>query len=380
MPAPAGGPLPEAAQVVIVGGGVVGCSVAYHLTKLGVADVLLLERRALTCGTTWHAAGLVPSLRATYTLSMLAHYSAQLYGDLERETGQATGFTRNGSLTIATTAERWRELKRGASMAKVAGFECRLVTPEEIQALWPLANVADVVGGIYLPEDGVVSPVDLTRALAKGARQGGATVREGVEVLDVLVESGRAVGVVTAQGAVRADCVVNCAGMWARDFARKAGVSVPLHAAEHYYVVTEAVPGVTPGLPTLRDVDGYSYYKPEGGKLLIGQFEPEAKPWGMAGIPEDFEFGQLAFDYDHMAPYLETMLTRVPALQETGIQLFFCGPESFTPDDRYHLGEAPKLHNYFVTAGFNSVGIQSTDNAGKMLTDWIAHNYPPINL
>ena len=374
------GALPEAAQVVIVGGGVVGCSVAYHLTKLGITDVVLLERRTLTCGTTWHAAGLVPSLRATYTLSMLAHYSTQLYGDLERETGQATGFVRNGSLTVATTAERLRELKRGASLAKVAGFECRLVTPEQIKALWPLLNVDDVIGGIYLPEDGVVSPVDVTRALARGARLGGAAVREGVEVLDVLVESGKVAGVVTTEGRIRAEFVVNCAGMWARDFGRKAGVRVPLHAAEHYYVVTDAVPGMTPRLPTLRDVDGYSYYKPEGDKLLIGLFEPEAKPWGMAGIAETFEFGQLDFDYDHMAPYLEAMLERVPALQTTGIQLFFCGPESFTPDDRYHLGEAPELRNYFVAAGFNSVGIQSAGGAGKVLADWIHRGYPPMDL
>ncbi len=372
--------LPKSAQVVIVGGGVIGCSVAYHLTKLGFSDVVLLERRQLTCGTTWHAAGLVPTLRATYNMSMLANYSASLYEQLEAETGQATGFVRNGSLTIATNQERLSELKRGASMAKVAGFPCDVINAEQAKDLWPLLNVDDVLGAIHLPMDGVTNPVDVTQALAKGARMGGAKIIEGVKVLDMKISDGRAAGVITEQGDIDAEYVVNCSGMWAREFGRKAGVSVPLHAAEHFYVVTENIPELKHGLPTLRDMDGYCYYKEDAGKLLVGMFEPHAKPWGMKGIPEDFFFDQLPDDFEHLEPYLEAAMHRLPILERTGLQLFFNGPESFTPDDRYHLGEAPELRNYFVAAGFNSVGIQSAGGAGKMLAQWIKDGHAPQDL
>ena len=372
--------LPSSAQVVIVGGGVIGCSVAYHLTKLGITDVVLLERKTLTCGTTWHAAGLVPSLRATYNMSMLAKYSASLYDQLEAETGQATGFVRNGSLTIATNKERLSELKRGASMAKVAGFPCDVITPEQAQTIWPLLNIEDVIGAIHLPMDGMASPVDLTNALAKGARNGGAKIFENTKVIEMKIRNGKAAGVITEDGDIDAEYVVNCAGMWAREFGKKAGVNVPLHAAEHFYVVTEDMPQLTEGLPTMRDMDGFCYYKPDAGKLLVGMFEPGAKPWGMKGIPEDFSFDQIPEDFDHLEPYLEAAMHRVPIICETGLQVFFNGPESFTPDDRYQLGEAPELQNYFVAAGFNSVGIQSAGGAGKVLAEWIQKGHAPQDL
>lgn len=372
--------IPSSAQVVIVGGGVIGCSIAYHLTKLGMTDVVLLERRTLTCGTTWHAAGLVPTLRANYSMSMLAKYSANLYESLEAETGQATGFVRNGSLTIATNKERFSELKRGASMAKVAGFPCDVIQPDQAKEMWPLLNVDDVVGAIHLPQDGMVGPVDVTQALAKGAKIGGATIIENCKVLDMKTRGGKVTGVITEQGDIDCEYVVNCAGMWAREFGRKAGVNIPLHAAEHFYVVTENMPDLKRGLPTLRDMDGCCYYKEDAGKLLVGMFEPHAKPWGMGGIPEDFCFDELPEDFDHLEPYLESAMHRLPILERTGLQVFFNGPESFTPDDRYHLGEAPEMRNYFVAAGFNSVGIQSAGGAGKVLAEWIHKGYAPEDL
>lgn len=372
--------VPGSARVVIVGGGVIGCSIAYHLTKLGIKDVVLLERKTLTCGTTWHAAGLVPTLRATYNMSVLAKYSAGLYESLEAETGQATGFMRNGSLSIATHAERFTELKRGASMAKLCGFPCDVVNPEQALELWPLLNIEDVVGGVYLPLDGIVNPVDVTQALAKGARMGGARIIENTRVLDIKIKNGKAAGVVTESGDIDAEFVVNCAGMWARNFGKKAGVNVPLHAAEHYYVVTEPMPELTRVLPTLRDLDHCNYFKTDAGKLLIGTFEPNAKPWGHEGIPDSFSFDELPPDMEHLEPYLEHAIRRVPALERTGLQVFFNGPESFTPDDRYHLGEAPELRNYFVAAGFNSVGIQSAGGAGKVLAEWIAKGHAPMDL
>lgn len=372
--------LPSSAQVVIVGGGVIGCSIAYHLTKLGITDVVLLERKQLTCGTTWHAAGLVPTLRASYNMSMLANYSASLYDTLEAETGQDTGFVRNGSLTVATNKERFSELKRGASMAKVAGFPCEVISPDQAKDLWPLLHTDDLVGAVHLPQDGMTNPVGVTQALAMGARKGGAQVFENTKVLDMKVQDGKAVGVVTEKGEIDCEYVVNCAGMWAREFGKKAGVNVPLHAAEHFYVVTESIEGLEHGVPTLRDFDAYSYFKEDTGKLLVGMFEPDAKPWGMNGIPEDFCFDELPEDFDHLAPYLEMAMHRVPKMAETGLQLFFNGPESFTPDDRYHLGEAPECRNYFVAAGFNSVGIQSAGGAGKMLAEWIQKGHAPRDL
>jgi glycine cleavage system aminomethyltransferase T/glycine/D-amino acid oxidase-like deaminating enzyme len=372
--------IPRSARVVIVGGGVVGCSVAYHLATIGVREVLLLERKSLTCGTTWHAAGLVGMLRASYNMSMLAKYSADLYEALERDTGQSTGFVRNGSLSIATHEERFTELKRGATMAKLCNFPCEIVGRDRARELWPLLHVDDIVGGVYLPADGVLNPVDVTQALAKGARNKGARIVENVLVRDVKVQGGRVSGVITDRGDVDAEYVVNCAGMWARGLARRSGVSIPLHAAAHHYVVTETITDLPKSLPTLRDPDSCNYFKVDAGKLLIGMFEPLAKPWGHGGIPDSFSFDQLPADLDHIGPYLEAAAKRVPLLRTTGLKVIFCGPESFTPDDRYHLGEAPEIRNYFVAAGFNSVGVQSAGGAGKVLAEWIVNGHAPLDL
>src|SRR5215469_1125562 len=373
-------PIPRWARVVIEGDGVVGCSVAYHLAAIGIRAVLLLERRSLTCGTTWHAAGLIGTLRANYNMSMLAKCSADLYAALEQETGQSTGFVRNGSLSVATHEERFTELMRGASLAKLCKFPCEVVGQDRIRELWPLLHVDDIVGGVYLPSDGILNPVDVTQALAKGARNRGARLVEDVLVLDVKVQSNTVAGVVTDHGDVDAEYVVNCAGMWARGLARRAGVSIPLHAAAHHYVVTEPLPNLPKSLPTLRDPDSCNYIKLDAGKLLIGTFEPNAKPWGHEGIPDSFSFDQLPPDLDHIEPFLEAAARRVPLLRTAGLKVIFCGPESFTPDDRYHLGEAPELRNYFVAAGFNSTGIQSAGGAGKMVAEWIANGHAPIDL
>lgn len=371
---------PSQAQVVIVGGGIVGCSLAYHLTKLGWTDVVVLERKQLTCGTTWHAAGLVGQLRATQNMTKLAQYTAELFGGLEEETGQATGFAQYGSLSLATTEGRFDELKRGASMARVFGLEVDVISAKEAQDKWPLINVDDVVGAVFLPKDGKVNPIDVTQALAKGAKMGGASIFEDTKVLDVHVKEGRVTGVSTDKGDIQAEVVVNCAGMWGRELGKMVGANVPLHAAEHFYIVTDKFEGMNPGLPVLRDVDNCAYYKDDAGKLLLGAFEPVSKPWGMDGIPEDFSFTQLPDDFDHFEPILEAAMRRLPALENVGIQLFFNGPESFTPDDRYLLGPTPEVENFYVAAGFNSVGIQSSGGAGKVLADWIVNKKPPMDL
>ncbi|RED49742.1 GcvT family protein [Aestuariispira insulae] len=372
--------LPNQADVVIIGGGVAGCSIAYHLTKIGITDVVLLERKQLTCGTTWHAAGLVGQLRATRNMTELAKYTAELFKGLEEETGQATGFKQNGSISLALNDERLEELKRGASMAKNFGLEVNVISTGEIAERYPELNVEDAVGGVFLPADGQVNPIDVTQAMAKGARSQGAKVLEGVTVTRILKEGGKAVGVVTDQGEIRADKVVICGGMWSRDLAARIGVNVPLHAAEHFYIVTEPMEKLKANLPVLRVPDECAYYKEDAGKLLLGCFEPVAKPWGMDGIPEDFSFDSLPEDFDHFEPILEAALNRYPPLAEAGISLFFNGPESFTPDDRYLLGETPEVDNLFVATGFNSIGIQSSGGVGKVLSEWIRDGHPPVDL
>lgn len=372
--------IPKQAQVVIVGGGIVGCSVAYHLTLRGWTDVVLLERKQLTSGTTWHAAGLVGQLRATHNLTRLAQYTTELYGSLEKESGQATGFQQIGSLALATNNERLEELKRGASMARCFGLDVDVLTPEQAQSLWPFMQVDDLVGAVHLPRDGQTNPIDTTQALAKAARSRGAKILENTKVTDIIVENGQAKGVRTADGDIRAEYVINCAGMWAHQLGVSAGTTVPLHAAEHFYIVTELIPGLPRHLPVLRDGDACSYFKEDAGKLLVGWFEPVAKPWGMSGISETFSFDTLPSDLDHIEPLLEAAIRRVPALGDAGIQLFFNGPESFTPDDRYLLGETPEVRNLFVAAGFNSIGIQSAGGAGKVLADWVVDGHPPMDL
>ncbi len=372
--------LPKHARVVIVGGGIVGCSVAYHLSLRGWTDVVLLERRQLTCGTTWHAAGLVGQLRATYNMTRLAQYTTGLYASLEAETGQATGFRQTGSIAVATTAARFEELRRGASMAKCFGLEVHTLSAAEVADKWPGVYADDLVGGVFLPKDGRTNPIDTTQALARGARSRGVKIFEQTAVDEILLREGRAVGVRTHKGAISAEVVINCAGMWAHALGARAGTTVPLHAAEHFYIVTEPMAGLSPSLPVLRDPDGCAYFKEDAGKLLVGWFEPVAKPWGMRGIPEAFCFDQLPDDLEHIEPLLSGAVHRVPALAETGINLFFNGPESFTPDDRYLLGETPEVRNLFVAAGFNSIGIQSAGGAGKVLADWVIDGHAPMDL
>lgn len=382
--------LPSNARVVIVGGGIVGCSVAYHLALRGVTDVVLLERKQLTCGTTWHAAGLVGQLRATHNLTRLAQYTTNLFATLEQETGQATGFRARGSVSVAPSEERFEELKRGASMARVFGLQVDIIDRDRVKELVPLARVDDLVGGVHLPNDGITNPIDTTQALAKGARARGVRIQENVKVTRIVTEGGRAVGVeyeIDGQlGEIRADAVVNAAGMWGRQLGDQVGAVVPLHAAEHFYIVTEGIDGISPDMPVLRDPDGCGYFKEEAGKLMVGWFEPVAKPWGMtkrdgsSGIPESFCFDSLPEDFEHIAPLVEAATHRFPLLAATGIRLFFNGPEAFTPDDRYLLGESPDVKGLFMACGFNSIGIQSSGGAGKVLADWIIDGHPPMDL
>ncbi len=374
------GTLPNKARVVVIGGGVIGCSIAYHLTKIGWSDVVVLERKKLTSGTTWHAAGLIGQLRDNRDMTKLAKYTAELYGGLEAETGLATGYKQNGSLSLATHDGRLEDLKRRADMAKVFGLGVDVVGPAECKDLFPLLNVDGIVGGIFLPSDGQANPTDITMALAKGARNGGAQFFEDTKVTAINHSDGRVTGVETESGAIDASFVALAAGMWSREIAATVAVAVPLHACEHFYIVTEPFDSVTPDLPVCRDYDAQAYYKEDAGKLLLGAFETVAKPWGMDGIPEDFCFDQLPDDFDHFQPILEMALHRVPALEHAGIQTFFCGPESFTPDNRYHLGEAPGLDGLFVAAGLNSIGIQSAGGVGLVLAEWMRDGLPPVDL
>lgn len=375
--------VPSKARAVIIGGGVVGCSLAYHLTKLGWQDVVLLERKQLTSGTTWHAAGLIAQLRATANMTRLAKYSQELYGALEQETGVATGFKRVGSITVALSHERQEEIFRQASMARAFGVDVEEISPAEVKAKYPHLNTDDVVAGVYLDKDGQGDPANIALALAKGARNRGAKVLERVNVTAIRKAGRRITGVDwtsdSDQGHIEAEYVVNCGGMWGHEIGRMAGVNVPLHACEHFYIVTEAIPELTQ-LPVLRVPDECAYYKEDAGKFLLGAFEPSAKPWGMKGIPEDFEFDQLPEDFNHFEPILEQACNRMPLLAEAGIHTFFNGPESFTPDDAYHLGLAPDTENFYVAAGFNSIGIQSAGGAGMALAQWMDAGEKPFDL
>jgi heterotetrameric sarcosine oxidase gamma subunit len=372
--------LPDRSRVVIIGGGVIGCSIAYHLAKLGWRDVVLMERKQLTSGTTWHAAGLLTTLRDTETQTRLAKYTQDLYRKLEADTGQATGIIGCGSIQLAMTAEKAEEMRRGVNMATSFGVEAHEVSPTEVQSMWPLADVSDLAAAFYFPNDARANPTDVTQALAKGARLGGVQIFEHTKVIGITTGSGRVTGVKTDVGDVQADYVVNCAGMWARAIGLMAGVNVPLQAAEHYYLISEPVAGVHSMLPILRDPGNSAYIREEAGKIMLGLFEPEAAPWGANGIPDDFCFGDIPPDWDRMYPHIEKSMKRVPCLLETGIKLLFCGPESFTPDHNYLMGEAPNLRDFFVAAGFNSLGILSGGGVGYVMADWIVNGRSPIDV
>jgi heterotetrameric sarcosine oxidase gamma subunit len=375
--------LPKQADVVIVGGGIVGCSIAYHLTKIGITNVVVLERKQLTSGTTWHAAGLVGQLRASRNLTELAKYTAGLFEGLERETGQATGFKQNGSISLALNDGRLEELLRGASMAKNFGLDVQVISTAEIGERIPHYNLDGVKGGVFLPKDGQVNPIDVTQALAQGARSRGGQVFENVKVTRIITDKGKATGVETTQGTIKADKVVMATGMWSRELGRSIGVNIPLHACEHFYIVSEPIANLPRNMPVVRVADECTYYKEDAGKLMVGAFEPLAKPWppsSTIGIDDEHAFVTLPEDMDHFEPILANAINRVPLLETAGIQLFFNGPESFTPDNRYYLGEAPEVKNLFVATGFNSIGIQSSGGAGLVLADWIKNGHPPIDV
>lgn len=375
--------IPSHARVVIIGGGVIGCSVAYHLTKLGWKDVVLLERKQLTSGTTWHAAGLIAQLRATANMTKLAKYSQELYGNLEVETGVATGFKRCGSITLALTEERREEIYRQAAMARAFGVDVEEISAQDVLQRYEHLNIEGITGAVYLEKDGQGDPANIALALAKGARNGGAKVIERTCATGITRKGRRITGVEWQQGEesghIACEHVVNCGGMWGREVGKMLGVNVPLQACEHFYIVTEAIAGLTQ-LPVLRVPDECAYYKEDAGKMLLGAFEPTAKPWALDGIPADFEFDQLPEDFDHFEPILESAVARMPMLAEAGIHTFFNGPESFTPDDAYHLGQAPEMDNVWVAAGFNSIGIQSAGGAGMALAQWMDGGAKPFDL
>ena len=372
--------LPSHARVVIVGGGIIGTSVAYHLTKLGWRDVVLLEQGSISGGTTWHAAGLVGQLRASSNLTRLIRYSADLYGRLEAETGQATGWKRCGSLSVARTAERMVQLERNAALARSYGIEAEVISAKRAGERYPLMRTDDLVGAVWIPGDGKANPADITQALARGARAGGVAIHEGVRVTGVRLELGGVAGVETSQGSIATENLVNCAGMWARELGRLSGVTVPLHACEHMYIVTNPIDGVTSDLPVLRDADGHIYFKEEVAGLLMGGFDPWAKPWGMDGIPEGFSFGTLPEDWDKFEILMHNAIQRVPALASAQVRLLMNGPESFTPDNYFILGEAAEVRRYYVGAGFCSGGIAAAGGAGRALAEWIVEDRPPMDL
>ena len=372
--------VPTHARAVIIGGGIIGTSVAYHLTTLGWREVVLLEQGSLSGGTTWHAAGLVGQLRSTANFTRLIRYSAELYERLEAETGKATGFRRCGSLSVARTPERMIQLRRNAAMARGFGIEAHEIGLDEAWRRYPLLRTDDLVGAVWIPSDGKGNPADITQALAAGARAGGARVLEKVRVTGVTRRDGAVAGVETSEGAIATEIVVNCAGIWARELGRMSGVTVPLHACEHMYIVTEPFPGVAPDLPVMRDPDGHIYFKEEVGGILMGGFDPWAKPWGMNGIPADFSFGTLPEDWDKFEILMRNAIQRVPALESAPVRLLMNGPESFTPDNYFILGEAPEVRRYYVGAGFCSGGIAAAGGAGQALAQWIVDDAPPMDL
>ena len=373
--------LPSRARVVVIGGGVIGTSVAYHLAHMGWRDVVLLERDRITSGTTWHAAGLMVTFgSSSETSTEMRKYTRDLYARLEAETGQATGLRQIGFIECAADKDRLEEYRRVSAFNRLCGVDVHELSPRQVHELFPLARTDDILAGFYVAEDGRVDPVDVTMALAKGARLQGAAVLEGVAALRVLTRGGAVVGVRTNIGDIECEYVVNCAGMWARQLGARDGVTIPLQAAEHYYLITERIAGVHRDLPVIEDPASHAYIREEGGGLLIGLFEPVCAPWKVEGIPEGFSFGEIAPDWDRMGPYLERAMARVPVALEAGVKKFFCGPESFTPDLRPCVGEAPELRGYFVAAGLNSIGILTGGGLGRVLAHWIIHGRPDVDV
>ncbi|MBS2022377.1 MAG: GcvT family protein [Deltaproteobacteria bacterium] len=374
-------PLPSRARIVIIGGGIIGSSVAYHLAHMGEKDVVLLERDRLTSGTTWHAAGLMVTFGSTSeTSTEMRKYTRDLYSRLEAETGQATGFKPVGFIEVAGDKDRLEEYRRVSVFNRHCGIDVQEISPSEIKELFPLAKVDDLLAGFYVKGDGRADPVDVTMALAKGARMQGAKLIENAPVVDVIVKNGAVKGVRTAHGDIECDIVVNCAGMWARQLGAKSGVNIPLQSAEHYYLITEKVPGISQAHPVLEDPGSYGYFREEGGGLMIGLFEPVCAPWMVGGVPEDFSFGTLAPDWDRMGPYLEKAMARIPISGEVGVRKFFCGPESFTPDLRPIVGESAEVKNYFVAAGLNSIGILTGGGMGRVMAHWILNGRPDVDV
>ena len=376
--------LPSHARIIIVGGGIAGCSTAYHLAKLGITDVLLLEQGKLTSGTTWHAAGLVGQMRPNRNMTRMSKYGIELYSTLEAETGLATGWKQCGSVNVARTPERFKLLKKQAALARSFGVEVELITPREAGERVPLMRTDDLAGAIWIAGDGKANPADLCMSLAKGARNRGVKIVEDIEVTAVATEqrgSGACVtGVRTAHGDVRCEILVNCAGQWARQFGALAGVNVPLYSAEHFYIVTDRIEGIHPMWPVVRDPDGYIYYKEEVGGLVMGGFEPQAKPWMVDPIPSTFQFQLLDEDWDQFEVLMTNAMHRTPCLETAKVKMLLNGPESFTPDGNFIVGEAPGLRNYFVCAGFNSSGIANSGGAGQLIAMWIAGGEAPSDL
>ncbi len=368
--------LPSQARIVIVGGGIVGCSTAYHLAQLGEKDVLLLEQGKLTSGTTWHAAGLVGQMRPNRTMTQMSKYGIELYATLEAKTGLATGWNQCGSVNVARTPERMKVLRKQSALARSFGVECHEISAAAAGDKFPVMRTDDLQGALWLPGDGKANPADLCMSLAKGARQHGVKIIEGVEVTGVRVDNGGVAGIRTAQGEVRCEVLVNCAGQWARQFGALAGVNVPLYSAEHFYIVTGRIEGVLPTMPVVRDADGFIYYKEEVGGLVMGGFEPKAKPWKMDPIPSTFQFELLDEDWDQFEVLMTNAMHRTPCLETAEIKMLLNGPESFTPDGNFILGEAPELRRYFVCAGFNSSGIANSGGAGRLMAEWVMAGEP----
>ncbi len=373
--------LPKHARVVVVGGGVIGCSVAYHLAHMGWKDVVLLERDRLTSGTTWHAAGLMVTFGSTSeTSTEMRKYTRDLYARLEAETGLATGFAPVGFIEIAGDRDRLEEYRRVSAFNRHCGIDVHEISPSQVRDLFPLAKTDDLLAGFYVKEDGKANPVDVTMALAKGARLAGATILEGVAVTGVRQKRGRVAAVETALGDIECEYVVNCTGMWARQLGARSGINIPLQSAEHYYLITDKVPGIHGSWPVLEDPGSHGYYREEVGGLMIGLFEPRCAPWKIGGVPEDFSFGEITPDWDRMGPYVETAMRRIPISMEVGVKKFFCGPESFTPDLAPIVGEAPEMRGYFVCAGLNSIGILTGGGMGRVMAHWIVSGRPDVDV